>query len=174
MIAIVDIETGGFSRKIHGLCEIGLILMKENGEVFLEKDWLVKPYEGVVYEPKAFEVNKLSLELLREHGNEAKEVAEEFTTLIVENQVSKMVGHNIVAFDAPFLETFLLSQLKERATFSKDNMYDTLREAKKKITGLPSYGLHNLCERFGISTFNQHRALGDCRATRELYLKLTV
>lgn len=173
MIAIVDIETGGFSRKLHGLCEIGLIIMKPNGEVLLEQDWLIKPYEGVVYEPKAFEVNKLSLELLREEGFDAKEVAEEFTSLIVEKQVSKMVGHNIVAFDAPFLETFLHSHLKERASFSKENMYDTLREAKKKFPGFPKHDLQSLCFRFGISTFNQHRALGDCRATRELYLKLT-
>ena len=47
----------------------------------------------------------------------------------------------------------------------------TLELSKSKLK-LPSYSLEELCKHFGIINENPHRAMGDVKATFELYKKL--
>jgi DNA polymerase-3 subunit epsilon/ATP-dependent DNA helicase DinG len=77
---------------------------------------------------------------------------------------SAVVGHNILAFDAPLL-------LKAGVRHGPA-VFDTLELSQLLLPGLAEYGLAGVAARFGIDFPVQHRASADAEATRRLFLAL--
>ena len=76
-----------------------------------------------------------------------------------------IVAHN-AHFDRRFLE---YNARLMGLTFSANEWLCTMRMAQRVPTGGP-YKLGSLAERLGVEHQGSHRALGDCRATIEVFL----
>lgn len=176
MKAFFDLETGGFSITKNGVCEIAMIITDNQLNPLNEFHTLIKPYrredstELVSYKPEAMAVNGISVNDLRNKGREVSLVTKEIKELIHNWQVVTLIGHNSIAFDVPRLE-YLLNRFQNR-TIKKMFHIDTLSLAKNRYK-LDSYSLENLCNLFGIVNEKAHSALGDVKATIELYKKLS-
>lgn len=183
-VAIVDIETGGFSKTKNGLCEIGLLVMDGAHKIIFEQSWVIHPYEreikfqehagqSVSYKSDALAVNGFTIEFLEQNGVHPTIAAQEFISALLENDCELMVAHNGQSFDIPWLEYFCNRFLGDEGAppiyFKK--VFDTLTVAREKLK-LPINSLEYLCQHFKIEHNNKHRALGDCHATKELYIKL--
>lgn len=179
MKAIIDIETGGFDLKKDAVVEIALIVVNENNEVVEEYSSLVMPYfipgTDVLtnHGEDAQKVHGISIEERLAFGKLPIVVCAEINEILMKHVVKEFIGHNIERFDMPRIENFFnhysLEQSKRGIKGVK--LIDTLFKTRAKFN-LESYSLGNLCKYFGIKVENQHRALGDCVATLELYKTL--
>ena len=79
-----------------------------------------------------------------------------------------VVGHN-VSFDLGFLKPHLT---KPKYTLLEPRVMDTGVLARILFPRLSRYSLGSLVSHFQIARKKAHRALDDCRATAEVYLKL--
>lgn len=75
-----------------------------------------------------------------------------------------VLGHNINKFDMRFINAVQ----RDFSPFS----VDTLDLSEHIRTGGTGNSLSSLCLRFNVINDNAHRALSDCMATHEVYLKL--
>ena len=179
--AIIDIETGGFHKTKNGLCEIGLLIIDEDGKIYEALNWLIRPYrrrdpdtkeileELVSYKDDAMKINGLSEDLLRKHGADAGLVCAAFEALLRFHRVKKAVGHNIKSFDNLWIEEFTDRFGKG---FKFEELIDTKEIAKEKLKYIANHKLETLCAHFKVTNKEAHRALGDCHATKEIYFKL--
>lgn len=177
MYAIIDIETGGFSKTKNAICEIAILIVDENREVIKEWSSLIAPYprrievaeeEGqlVSYKEDAMAIHKIPMDEILQAPS-AEQIGEEIFELLNEHGISVIVGHNCKSFDKPWVEEFM-----ERFGngFKFDSAKDTMHIAKSK--GLEPFNLPALCKRFEIENESEHRALGDCHATLKLWKAL--
>ena len=178
-LIFLDIETGGFSKKKNGICEIAIIITDGDLKEICSDQWIVKPYERcpsvqeqlgqlVSYKPEAMAVNGISMEEI-ENGCEAKQVACSIWAYL-NKYGGKVVGHNAKSFDGPWIEEFLL----RFAYVFKLEVIDTLLIAKENKTNYENHKLATLLGHYGIKNDQSHRAMGDTRATMELYRCLTL
>lgn len=169
-IAILDIETGGFSTTKNGVCEIALLIVSGDlSEVISEHCWLIKPYtraddtdELVSYKDDAMAVHGITLEELEVNGLDVVNVCEGLLTVLQVHEVYSILGHNVKAFDIPKVEHLTTRFLgKDFASYSK---VCTLQLAKQHLTA-KSNKLEDLCAEYGIEQVDSHRALSDCYST---------
>lgn len=69
----------------------------------------IAPYkEGLIYDPKAVEVNGLSQKILEESGSQLKDVYKTIKSYLTKyknpRQKAILCGHNFTGFDMPFFE----------------------------------------------------------------------
>lgn len=171
MIAFLDIETGGFNKEKHAICEIGMVIYGGNSIIF-EKDWLIYPYwnksyVSVQYDPKAMEIHGIEYSDLLELGESIVRVLDEIDELLNSYSVHTLAGHNINKFDLPWLK--YIDSIYLNIDLDQYKTIDTLEISKQKLKG--SHKLEDLCDRFGIQKGN-HRALADAKASLELYKHL--
>ncbi len=153
----VDIETTGLSKEKDHIVEIGAVKV-ENGDVVDEFEQLINP--GIAMPYQASMVTGITdVDLIG-----MPDVATVMPQFVSFCRDSRIVGHN-VAFDYGFL----LFNAKKLNLKWEPECVDTLKIAKKYLKELPTRKLDYLCEYFGISDENHHRALNDARATVELY-----
>lgn len=169
-IAILDIETGGFSTSKNGVCEIALLIVdKDLTEAVKEFSILIKPYtraddtdELVSYKDDAMAVHGITMQELESEGLEVKIACELVISTLEENEVFALMGHNVNAFDIPKVEhltnRFLGISLNE---FEK---VCTLKLSREHLTA-NSNKLEDLCAQYGIEQVKAHRALSDCYST---------
>ena len=172
-IAILDIETGGFSTTKNGVCEIALLIVSEDlTKVISEYTVLIKPYtraddteELVSYKDDAMAVHGITLEELENNGVPvAIALIDMFNVLEMEN-VYTILGHNVKAFDIPKVE-HLTTRFLEK-DFNSYSKVCTLQLSKQNL-GFKSNKLEDLCKEFDINQKQSHRALSDCYSTFEL------
>ena len=171
-IAILDIETGGFSTTKNGVCEIALLIVSENlQDVISEYSWLIKPYtraddtdELVSYKDEAMAVHGIKIDELENKGLYVVDVCEGLLTALEVNEVNTILGHNVNAFDIPKVEHLTNRFLGKN--FDKYSKICTLQLAKQHLNS-KSNKLEDLCDEFGINKVNSHRALSDCYSTFE-------
>lgn len=173
--AIVDLETGGLSITKNGVCEIAMLIIDDSMNIVKELNLLIKPYtreegssELVSYKDDAMAVNKISMEEILS-GEDVKDVMFKVSNVIINYNVTSIIGHNIKAFDFPRLD-YLLKRFQD-ISFAELFLEDTLEMSRDKLN-LKSNSLESVCEFFGIINPDSHRALGDCYATLEIYKKL--
>lgn len=173
MHAILDLETGGFSKQKNGLCEVAVLIVNKNYEIIDHYTSLIKPYkrpdsdELVSYKDGAMEVNGINRELL-DFAPEARTVSTVLEGLFRGNGIKTIVAHN-ANFDQAWIEYFL-----ERfgTGFKFENTICTLELAREQNLPVENNKLSTLLEYFGIVNEEEHRAFGDAMATLRLWNEL--
>ncbi|WP_424493905.1 exonuclease domain-containing protein [Salinimicrobium sp. GXAS 041] len=177
MKAIIDLETGGFSITKNAICEIGILIINDALEVVEERNFIIKPYtrpdseELVSYKEDAMAVNGISMEEI-ENGEDVTDVCAHIWGLFTIHNVTGLIGHNLRKFDLPRLE-YLLSRWRYiEETLDSFEIEDTLELCRENLS-LDCNKLADICDHFGIVNEDSHRAIGDCKATLEVYRLLT-
>ena len=157
-----DLETTGFSPKMHRIVQYALVGCDSNGgAVHLEN--LVNPQMKIPEETSR--IHGIYDEDVKDTPHFSEYIAE--ITATMEGAI--IVGHNVERFDLPFLRAEFLragQPMPEPLV-----ILDTLTIARKlKIP--PSHKLSNLCQQFGISLENAHTAGADAAATLLLLHKM--
>lgn len=155
-IAVVDLETTGFSPRNHDrVVEIAIVLLRPDGTILTEYDTLLNPMRDVG--PSS--IHRISSgDVLK--APKFDEVAGDVLELLASATV--IAGHN-VAFD----RRFLVSE------------YERIGVELPEVSAFCTYSLCGrsslaaLCEEFDIPLDNeQHRALSDARRTAQIVRSL--
>lgn len=156
----VDIETSGVNTKWSKIIEIGAVKVHD-GEVVDTFSQLI--YPGVAVSGFITELTGITDDMLKGQP-EIEEVLPKFIEFARDEY---LLGHNIM-FDYGFLKQ---NAANLKLEFNKSGM-DTLKIARRVLSGLESRGLEYLCKYYGIEDKNHHRALNDAMVTSQLYLIL--
>ncbi len=157
MYAFIDIETTGLDPQHDRIIEIAIVLYngQEVAEVFssyLNPGRIIPARIGTLtgINPRELETAPAFYQIARR---------------IVELTEGKTIaGHNI-RFDYGFLK----NEFKRLGYDYQRRQLCTLRLARERLPGLPSYQLGAVCARLGISNESAHRALGDARASLAIF-----
>lgn len=157
MFSIVDLETTGGKAGRDRITEVAIINF--DGENIEEEfSSLINPER------------KIPSHITRLTGITESMVADAPKFYEVAKKIVEMTkGRTFVAHNVGFDYNFLKHEFADLGyTFSLKKLC-TVRLARKALPGHPSYSLGKICERLGIALKNRHRALGDARATTELF-----
>lgn len=157
-----DLETTGLDTITDKIVEIGALKVRE-GEIIGELDILVNPECEIPQQ--VVELHGISNPMV-EDAPKIDEALKMFNCFIGEDIV---LGQNIAAFDLPFIWR------ESEECFGKiiaNNYIDSLWLARRALPDAESHSLKNLGELFGVERINAHRALYDCRRTKQIYDKL--
>jgi len=157
MYAIIDVETTGLNARTEKITEIA-ILIHDGENVIDEYSTLVNPGKRISYHITSLTGinNKMVADAPGFH-----EIAKELVQL---TDGKTIVGHN-VNFDYGFLR----HEFKRLGyEFSRKTLC-TCKMSKKAFPLRKSYSLGKLCKELGIPNEARHRALGDAKATSELF-----
>ncbi len=156
----LDFETTGFSTQKDFVTEIGAVKVQD-GEVVQKFSTLVDPGRPIPYSVTV--LTGITNDMVEDYPK-IGEILPIFLNFLGN---LPLVAHN-AAFDGKFLERDLLHIGR-----TIDNpMDDTLKLARLKVKGLPSYKLSFLTDHFSIPLNDAHRAWCDAEATAKLYLML--
>ena len=160
MFAIVDVETTGSHASGNSMMEIAVAI--HDGEKVVEEfSTLLNPNR---YIPR-------NIRALTGITPEMVEDAPYFAD--VAEKVHKLLGdHIFVAHNVSFDLSFLQAAFSKFGFLFRPRCLCTVRYARKIRPGLRSYSLANLCKHFDVKNEAAHRALGDTRATAQIFSKL--
>jgi DNA polymerase-3 subunit epsilon len=153
---VVDIETTGSWSNGDRITEIGAVKVR-NHQVVDEWHSLLNPQRSIP--AKIVQLTGITNEMVRDAPLFA-EVADSFMQFMADGI---FVAHN-VSFDYGFL-SYEFERIGRRFRFPK---LCTCAGMRRRYPGHRSYGLGKLCEIYGISLDNHHRALCDARASAQL------
>ncbi|MFW0894026.1 exonuclease domain-containing protein [Gardnerella sp. Marseille-Q9181] len=150
---VLDTETTGLSAYYDEIIEIGILRVRNN-EIVDRYDQLIKPN---------FDIDDFITALT----GITNEMLESMPSIAdVKTAVLSFIGEDIIlghstSFDMRFLNEGFKEQLS--------NQYmDTMQFARKLYPELKHHRLSDLTDYLGLHN-NEHRALADCIATKELY-----
>lgn len=155
----LDLETTGLEPKKDRIIEIGAVKVR-NGRAAEEFQALVNP--GRLLDEKICVLTGISNEMLAE----APEIGEVIGRLLEFIGEDILVGHRIL-FDYSFVKK---AAVNHSLVFEKKGI-DTLKLSRKLLPELESRSLESVCRYYGIE-HKAHRALGDARASSDLYQRL--
>lgn len=183
-IVVYDLETGGFTAGVHGVCEIAMIALDIHTLEEIDRyESVIQPYQrldgsSMEYTDGAFKVNGLSMKKIQ-NGKPAKEVVKDICDFLksVKSKSKKPVlsGHNIDKFDNPHLADFFEQQKVDILKFVEDDSIDTLKWARMKWIADPEMTKFNLgacCKKAGIRLLDAHSAMPDTEANAKLLVKM--
>lgn len=152
-VAVLDIETTGLSRTTDFITEIALVRL-----------------DGTV-------LTDLAVATPGDQLSTAVPFADALATLTTALQdVELLIGHNLLAFDLPFLKHAAKAAGVESPPFPKSA--DTLHLSLLVDVAMPNRQLADLTQRYGVSNDEPHRALSDATATaavaREMLAKVNM
>jgi DNA polymerase III epsilon subunit-like protein len=174
---VIDLETGGLSPKSNPILEIGFLTIF-NGRVTGEGSVMVTPGDLEVTEYCRDLHSKRDFS----HAVGIREALAVLSDAVFDYSSEYgvtpfVIGHNFLQFDARFLQAAAerchLPDPLATESFSR-NTFDTQIIARplKQLRNVRSVALARLAKHFGIGEFDAHTALGDCKATAELYAHL--
>lgn len=157
---VIDIETTGLDARYDDIIELSAIRFVDNIEVarfssLVRPEWEIPSYIE--------ELTGITNDMLRTAPN-ISEILPEYLHFL-DNSV--LVGHN-VNFDI----NFIYDNAENIGMEFKNDYIDTLRFSRKLLKELKNHKLDTVKNHFGITSEAAHRALPDCIATHECYLKL--
>lgn len=159
---VVDLETTGRNPKQESITEIAAIRYR-NGEAVATYNQMVKPETPI----RGFTIMLTGIgPAMVEHAPTIDKVIGEFSAFLGSDI---LIGHNIAAFDAVFIEAAYEKHLGKPL---ENQCVDTMRLAKKLYPALPSHSLEFVSNRLGISYIEAHRGMADCKTTNACYQKM--
>jgi len=156
---VFDIETTGFSANYHKITEIGAVKI-EDGVITEEFHQLINP--GVPVPWKITEITGITDDLLA--GQPTIEEALPLFIDFCEN--CTLVAHN-ASFDMSFIKFNAAAQDLE----CYFEVVDTLSLARRVFPRLENHKLNTVANHLGIEHLDHHRAMGDARATANIFLR---
>jgi DNA polymerase III epsilon subunit-like protein len=176
-ILFFDFETGGIDHKRNPILQAAWIL-ELNGEVIAEKCFDVKPGNDDEFNLGALAVNNFTIERMQK-GKELSYVlcamVQDLKSAVKGSDKTILCGHN-VHFDINFL-VVAADKTREniRNYVDLSNSLCTCAIARflsyRKLIHVRNHKLVTLAEHFQIP-INAHDALGDVKATREVFYRL--
>jgi DNA polymerase III epsilon subunit family exonuclease len=155
--SLIDIETTGSFKKGQKITEIA-ILNIDGDQLVEEFSTLINPEIRIPY----------FITALTGITNEAVEHAPKFYE-VAKKIVEMTEGRVFVAHNVFFDFNFIKHEFAELGfTFSRDKLC-TVQLARKYLPGHKSYSLGELCKDLSIQNTSRHRAIGDARATFDLF-----
>lgn len=161
---VVDVETtGGSARRGHRVTEIAVVRADAGGRVLHEFCTLVDP--GRPIPPFITRLTGISDAMVR-RAPRFREIAAEVRDLLD--------GRVFVAHNASFDWRFVRMEMDRcgRRLAEDSPRLCTVRLARRVVPEAPRRSLDALCAHFRIRNDARHRALGDARATVELFARL--
>lgn len=176
-LLFLDTETTGLEPGTHGVVQIAGII-EIDGEVKEEFDFLCRPFEGQIYDARALEVNKRTMEEIkafpdpREVYDKIKAIFGKYVDRFNRNDRFTIAGQN-VAFDFDMMEAwwnrcgdkywYAFVDFRGVDIITATALFQAAGHFK-----LPNMKLETVAAHFGIP-LKAHDALHDIRATREIY-----
>ncbi len=153
----MDIETTGSHAGGCRMTEIAILI--HNGKKVIEEyQTLINPEQPIPY----------AIQVLTGIRTDMLENAPSFQD-IAEDVYHLLQGKVFVAHNVNFDYSFLIKELKQAGYDWQAPKLCTVRLSRKIIPGYTSYSLGNLCRQVGIEITDRHRAMGDARATAQLF-----
>lgn len=153
MYVAIDLETTGLDLTSDQIIEIGAIKFDEEN-FYEEFSTLVNP--NIQIPPEITRITGISQEDLR-NAPQTHEIIDKLKDFIGDNA---LIVHN-AAFD--------MEILKKKIFDVQNPYYDTYPLSQMLIYGMKSYSLESLAMAFNLVHEPKHRALGDAKATAELF-----
>lgn len=161
---VFDVETTGLDpRSGDRIIEIAALRYK-NKKTQASFSSLTNPQRKI--SPAAFEVNHIAQDMV-DAAPAASQVLPKFLDFIGD---ACLVGYN-VSFDIGFLESEL--KLLNQELPREKEIIDAMLMARRILPNIGYYSLASVSSHLGISAPQEHRALGDCVLTAEVFSKLT-
>lgn len=179
-IYVFDCETTGLDAILNDVIETSFFRISD-GE---QKTWCLKPLNPLNIEEKALSVNKHKLEDIlcqtpfgRETYKEPRDVVPEIEGWIISDgspiEDRVLVGQN-PKFDYDFMKALWAKTESPDSFPFKEVLIDTLQIARliDLCTGKKRarYHLGGLVKDFGVTKAKAHRAEGDVKMTKDLFL----
>lgn len=155
---VIDTETTGLSPTYDSLIEVAACRV-QNNEIVDTYSSLINP--GFAIDEYIAELTGITNDMLSA-APDAAAVLRQFKDFVGD---SVLVAHN-ANFDINFLYDSCQNVLDE--PFS-NSFIDTMRIAKRVFPDFDHYRLKDLVKHYGITHNDTHRALGDAKATKEVY-----
>ena len=158
---IIDIETTGLSKFYHKITEIAAAKIAK-GKIIEEYQTLVNPETRI---PRFItRLTGIDNEMVK-NAPKINKVLPSFIEFLGQDI---FVAHN-VTFDYGFIE----QNLKRYHDYNiKNEKLCTRKLANRMHPEMPSKRLADLCQKYSIQNEQAHRALGDVRATAEIFSKM--
>lgn len=158
---VLDIEATGLNPKTEKIIEIGAARVRDGNVVDIYQTY-INPGRSV-----SDRVSELT-GIYDDDLKDAPFIEDEISRFIQFAGDDVLLGHNLI-FDFSFLKK---ASVSSKLVFEKKGI-DTLRIARRFVSGCESKRLGELCAYYGIQ-LHAHRALNDAMATHELYQRLVV
>jgi DNA polymerase-3 subunit epsilon len=155
--SVIDIETTGGVRDGHKITEIAIINL-DGDKVVEEYSTLINPERSIPFQ----------ITLLTGINNEMVADAPKFYE-VAKKIVQMTQGRIFVAHNVFFDFNFIRHEFSELGYSFRREKLCTVRLARKHIPGHKSYSLGKICKDLGIGNEARHRAMGDAKATVELF-----
>lgn len=159
LFAITDIETTGSYASGNSIIEIG-VCVHDGKSIIREYHTLLNP--GVAIPPFITALTSITPEMISDAPT-FSDVADKLEEVL---EGCIFVAHN-VAFDYSFIRAEFAALGKNWSS----KKLCTVKLARKAFPGYKSYSLGNICRTLNITNEAAHRALGDARATTQLFDK---
>ncbi len=156
----VDVETTGLKHQECRVIEVGMVRF-ERGQVAERWGQLVNP--GVPIPPEVTRINNITDAM----------VADAPTFRDIKWDVyGRMKDRIFVAYNAGFDHGFLQMEMRRAGLTLPDvPILDPQVWARALMTGQRRYNLGSLCDKFGITLENAHRAVDDAEAAGRVLLR---
>lgn len=165
---VVDIETTGLSPVSNNIIEIGAVKYRNSRpvEVFQQ---LIRPPARLestyrYIHPTITKITGITDNMVADQPT-INEVIPRFIDFISEQVI---VGHN-VNFDINFLYD---NSMKVVGRPISNDFVDTLKLSRKYLPELAHHSLSDITKHLNVVNKTAHRAVSDCYATGECYIKL--
>lgn len=172
-IIFFDVETTGFSHKLHSVLSFACIVRDNNGEeITVQRFYYPDPDKEI--SNRAIEVNSLTNEEISSlrNGDSYPEYFKDDSHIekIFEDHADLLVGHN-VNFDIRFIISAFGQNGSINRKLVKAKIFCTMENNKRNGKPLK---LHEVCKlyKIEIAPGNFHNALWDTIAVKEIFDKM--
>jgi DNA polymerase III epsilon subunit-like protein len=187
LMCAIDCETTGLIPGHHEIIQFACIPLAPDFSVSREVpvfETKIRPSYPENTDPEAITVTKKLYESCMAHGidkYDAADAFEEYVKRLKLPEKKKIIplGHNIIRFDIPFIETWL-GREHYAYLFSHDPR-DTMQAALfmndradwcSHEYPFPRFGLTSICNKLGIQILDAHDAMADALAASQAYQRL--
>jgi DNA polymerase III epsilon subunit family exonuclease len=157
---VIDIETTGLSGHTCQIIEIAAIRYRNHEEAGRYTSFVYAEYIP------GFITGLTGIRQEMVDGAPVESVALDELIDFIGDDI--LIGHNIIRFDAPFIEA-RYRMLIDRSFSLKNRTIDTLALARRILPGLHNHKLETVASALGVTNDCAHRAFSDVEATHQCY-----